>query len=80
GGIAGTVADSRIIFKAAFEHLASAIIVVHNHPSESLTPSQADINITNKLKEAGDILETPLLDHLIFTNHRYFSFADNGLL
>lgn len=80
GGVSGTVVDAKIIFKMATEHLASAIILVHNHPSGNLRPSQADINLTNKLKEAGDILEIPVLDHLIIGRGKYYSFKDEGRL
>lgn len=80
GGVAGTVADPKIIFKLAVENLASGIILVHNHPSGNLLPSQADKDITRKVKEAGKLLEIPVLDHLIFAEHTYFSFADEGLL
>jgi DNA repair protein RadC len=80
GGVAGTVADPKLIFKHAIEHLASAIILVHNHPSGNLTPSQADKDLTKRLKEAGKLLEVPILDHLIFADNGYLSFADDGLL
>ena len=80
GGVAGTVADPKIIFKQAIEHLASAIVMVHNHPSGNLKPSAADIALTKKMKEAGALLDLPILDHLIFTEHDYYSFADEGLL
>lgn len=80
GGIAGTVADSRIIFKNALEHLASAIILSHNHPSGNLKPSDSDIQLTKKLKEAGTFLEIPVLDHLIIGESGYLSFADEGLI
>lgn len=80
GGISGTVADVRIIFKFAIEHLASSIILVHNHPSGQLTPSQSDKTITQQIKAAGKILELPILDHVIFTDHGFFSFAEQGLL
>lgn len=80
GGIAGTVADPKIIFKMALEHLASSIILVHNHPSGNLTPSQADIQLTHKLVEAGKWLDLPILDHLIIHDFQYFSFADEGQL
>ncbi len=80
GGVAGTVADPKMIFKHALEHLASSIILVHNHPSGNLTPSQADKDLTRKLKEAGRVLDLPILDHLIFTDNTYFSFADEGIL
>ncbi len=80
GGVSGTVADPKMIFKAALEHLASALILVHNHPSGNLSPSQADRDLTRKLREAGSVLEIPVLDHLIFTDNHYLSFADESLL
>jgi DNA repair protein RadC len=80
GGVAGTVADPKIIFKCALEELASGIILSHNHPSGNLTPSQADINLTQKLRDGGKLLEIQVLDHLIVGGHKYFSFADEGLL
>jgi len=79
GGVSGTVADPKIIFKAAIEHLASAIILVHNHPSGNLTPSQADKELTKKVKGGGQTLDIPVLYHLIFSNNGYFSFADEGI-
>jgi len=79
GGVSGTVADPKIIFKTALETLASGIILVHNHPSGNLKPSQTDLNLTKKLKEAGRILEIPVLDHLIYTDSSYFSMADEGV-
>ena len=80
GGISGTVADLRVIFKAAIDNLASAIILAHNHPSGNLKPSQADINLTKKIKNSGNILDIPVLDHIIIAENSYFSFADEGLL
>lgn len=80
GGVSGTVADPKIIYKLALEELASGIIVVHNHPSGNLTASQSDISLTRKLKEAGQVLEIQLLDHLIVAGLKYFSFADEGIL
>jgi len=80
GGVSGTVADSKIIFKRAIEMLASAIILSHNHPSGSLKPSKADIQLTKKLKEAGSMLDIPVLDHLIIGEKAYFSFADESLI
>ncbi|MFD1140011.1 DNA repair protein RadC [Larkinella insperata] len=80
GGVSGTVADPKLIFKPALEHLASALILIHNHPSGNLTASQADKDLTRKLKEAGRLLDIPVLDHLIFTDRSYLSFADEGLL
>lgn len=80
GGVAGTVADPKIIFKVAVEELASGIILAHNHPSGNLTASQADIDLTKKLKESGRLLDIQVLDHLIIAGKKYFSFADEGLL
>jgi DNA repair protein RadC len=80
GGVAGTVADPKLIFKEALEQLASSIILVHNHPSGNRNPSAADIALTRKLKEAGQFLDLPVLDHLIYTDQGYFSFADEGML
>ena len=80
GGVAGTVADPKIIYKTALEELASGIILAHNHPSGNLTASQADMDLTRKLKEAGRLLEIQVLDHLIVGGQKYFSFADEGLL
>jgi DNA repair protein RadC len=80
GGVSGTVADPKIIFKAALDQYASSVVLVHNHPSGNLKPSQADINLTNKMKEAGKLLEIPILDHIIFGDQGYMSFADEGLL
>jgi DNA repair protein RadC len=80
GGVAGTVADPKIIFKIAVEELASGIILAHNHPSGNLTASQADIDLTKKLKESGKLLDIQVLDHIIIAGKKYFSFADEGLL
>ena len=80
GGIAGTVVDKRIILKKALDHQASGIIVAHNHPSGNCEPSIADKKLTQSLKEAVELLEMKLLDHLIITQSDYFSFSDEGLL
>ena len=80
GGVSGTVADPKIIFKAALDQYASSVILIHNHPSGNLKPSQADINLTKKMKEAGNLLEIPVLDHIIFSDEGYLSFADEGML
>lgn len=80
GGVAGTVADPKIIFKLALSELASGIILAHNHPSGNLTASQADIDLTKKIREAGKLLEIQVLDHLIVAGQKYFSFADEGML
>jgi len=78
GGIAGTVADPKRIYKTALDDHASGIIVVHNHPSGSLKPSLADKKLTNKLIKAGQLLDIAVLDHLIITSSNYYSFADEG--
>lgn len=80
GGVAGTVADPKIIFKIALEELASGVILAHNHPSGNLTASQSDIDLTRKLKESGKLLEIQILDHIIVAGKKYMSFADEGLL
>lgn len=80
GGQAGTIADPKIIFQTALENHAASIILSHNHPSGNLRPSQADISLTKKLTEAGSFLDISVLDHLIFANETYFSFADEGLM
>lgn len=79
GGITGTVVDVRIIFKIALEHNATAIILSHNHPSGVLRPSEADKQITQKLKEAGKNLDVNVLDHIIITEKSYYSFMDGGI-
>lgn len=80
GGITGTVVDTRIIYKTALEHNATSVILVHNHPSGTLIASEADKQITRKLKEAGKHLDILVLDHVIVTEKSYFSFADDGIL
>jgi DNA repair protein RadC len=80
GGISGTVTDVRLIFKNAVLLTASGVIVAHNHPSGNLIPSESDVKITTKIKEAGNLLDIQLLDHLIIYDSNYYSFADNGLL
>jgi DNA repair protein RadC len=80
GGIAGTVADPRIIFATALASASSGIILSHNHPSGNLTASQPDLDLTRKIKEGGKLLEIQLLDHVIVTKTGYFSFADEGLI
>lgn len=80
GGITGTVADPRLIFVAALKAGSIGIILAHNHPSGNLKPSQADIELTRKIKEGGKLLEIQLLDHIILTTEGYFSFSDEGLI
>lgn len=80
GGMASTIADPKIIFKAALEHNAANIVLAHNHPSGSLKPSHEDLSLTKKLKAGGQLLDIGILDHLIFAGNKYFSFADEGHL
>jgi DNA repair protein RadC len=80
GGLVGAICDVRMIFQAALKANAHSIILAHNHPSGNLEPSQADRDITRKIKEAGKLLEIPVTDHLILTQCSYLSFADNGYL
>lgn len=80
GGIAGTVVDVKLLLSVALKCIASNIILVHNHPSGNLKPSQADISITKKVKKACKYVDIVLLDHLIISKNEYYSFADNRLL
>lgn len=76
GGVSGTVVDNKIILKKALLNLASSIVLVHNHPSGNLKPSQQDKKVTQKMKSACELLEINLLDHLIIAGNSYYSFAD----
>lgn len=80
GSMTGTMVDVRIVFKIAFEQNATAIILAHNHPSGKLQASDADIQITKKMKMAGQQLDIPVLDHIIITETGYYSFVDEGIL
>jgi DNA repair protein RadC len=79
GGITGTVADTRIIFKIALEQNAVGLILTHNHPSGNLKPSDADISITKKLKTAARQLDFIILDHIIITENGHYSFKDEEI-
>jgi len=80
GGIHGTVVDNKLIIKKALDVLACGIIICHNHPSGNLQPSNADIDLTKKLKEACNFFDIALLDHVILTEEGHFSFADEGII
>jgi DNA repair protein RadC len=80
GGLTATVVDQRMIFRTALSHLATSIILLHNHPSGSLKPSDQDRQITHKISTGGKSLDIALLDHIIVGNGQFFSFADEGLL
>ncbi|MEM6846101.1 MAG: JAB domain-containing protein [Bacteroidota bacterium] len=80
GGQSGTCADPKHIFAVALKANSASIVLCHNHPSSNLKPSEADCQLTRKLKEAGKFLDLPILDHIILTQDAYFSFADDGIL
>ncbi len=80
GGLTGTMADLRMIFKEALLLNSPAVILAHNHPSGSVNPSVQDKSLTRKIAAAGNIMDIKIIDHLIVTEHQYFSFADEGLL
>jgi DNA repair protein RadC len=80
GGVSGTLVDTKIIFKRALEETACNLIIAHNHPSGNLKPSHEDVRLTKKIKEAGKTLDISVLDHLIVTNHGFYSFSDQGIM
>ena len=80
GGLAGTVADPKIIFGRALALRAAAIVLIHNHPSGNPIPSSSDKSLTNNMREAGKFLDLPVLDHIIVAGKQYVSFADEGLI
>jgi DNA repair protein RadC len=80
GGVSGTYVDPKIIFKYGIDMDASAVILAHNHPSGNRKPSESDKKITKQIKQFGELIEMPVLDHLIITDNGYFSFSDQELL
>lgn len=80
GGRAGTVVDAKLVFEAALQYKATSIILSHNHPSGNLKPSEQDRVLTRKIVEGGRLLDIRVLDHVIFANHSYYSFSDEGEL
>lgn len=80
GGVSGCLVDPKIIFATALKANASGIFIAHNHPSGNLTPSRSDTILTEKIKAGGKLLEISVLDHLIVTPLKYYSFAENGLI
>ncbi|MCF8258051.1 MAG: DNA repair protein RadC [Flavobacteriales bacterium] len=80
GGVSGTVADPKLVFRPALQHLATGIILCHNHPSGNLKPSDEDISLTRKMRLAGQSIDIGVLDHIIIGEQDYYSFADNGML
>jgi DNA repair protein RadC len=80
GGTTASVVDPKVVFRFALEQGAHSLILIHNHPSGNLQPSDADKRLTQRLQKVGIELEIPLVDHLIFTDQGYFSFADEGIM
>lgn len=80
GGIASVMVDIRVLFGEALRNLASAIVVVHNHPSGKLEPSEEDKKLTKRIASAADLLQIKLIDHIIWTNKGFYSFAEKGEL
>ena len=80
GGIKGTIADVRLILSVALKTLATGLILVHNHPSGNLKPSEADKHITSKIRQAAKLLDIELIDHIIISSEGYYSFMDEGVL
>lgn len=80
GGVKSVVVDAKLVFRPALAHLASSIIVAHNHPSGNQEPSKPDRDLTTRLQQAGRVLEVELIDHLIITSRGHYSFRDEGLL
>jgi len=78
--LSGTVADPKVIFQVALKSNSSSIILCHNHPSGNVKPSKADIQLTRKITQAGEVLDLSVLDHLILTDECYYSFADEGTM
>ncbi len=80
GGLTGTLVDVRLVLRDALLTQSTGLILIHNHPSGTLKPSQSDINITNKVKKAAELMDIKVLDHLILTEDDYYSFADDGII
>ena len=80
GGVCGTIVDKKILLKYVVDSLASGVIIAHNHPSGTLSPSDSDIRITKEVKELCKLVDSTLLDHVILTVESFYSFADNEIL
>ena len=80
GGVSGCVVDAKVVYQLALNCNASSLILSHNHPSGNLQPSDADVKITKKLKEAGQLLDINVLDHIVITSEGFYSFADEGMI
>jgi DNA repair protein RadC len=80
GGLSASVVDVRVLMKESVENLASGIILGHNHPSGKLAASSEDLAVTQKVAQAGELLDVKLLDHIIVAGNRYLSFSDDGIM
>jgi DNA repair protein RadC len=80
GGVAGCMVDIRLVMFGAISHLATGVILCHNHPSGNLKPSQPDIEQTKKIREGAKLFDIMVLDHLILSSEGHYSFADDGLI
>lgn len=80
GGTAGCVCDLKLIFQGALKVNAHSFILSHNHPSGSVKPSTQDIKLTDQIKQAGNIMDIDLVDHIIISRRGYYSFAKRGLI
>ena len=80
GGISGTFVDPKVIFKHAIDNNASSIVLCHNHPSGNVNPSNIDIELTKKIKSAGEMLDIKIFDHIIIAENKYYSFANEGII
>lgn len=80
GTLDSSLVHPREVFKAAIRQSSASLILIHNHPSGDPRPSREDLNLTRRLKEAGDLLGIPILDHLIIGNNKYFSMKEEGML
>ncbi len=78
GGITGTVADPRVLFKLALSHEATGVIICHNHPSGQLQPSRMDDMLTEKVKKGAILLDIKLIDHIIVSTEGYYSYAEQS--
>ncbi len=80
GGVNGTTVDSNVVFAAAILAGAKGLVLVHNHPSGNVNPSESDIQVTRQLKAGGRVLEIQVIDHIILAGDSYTSLADQGLM
>ncbi|MBU2652575.1 MAG: DNA repair protein RadC [Bacteroidetes bacterium] len=80
GTLTASLVHPREVFAPAIEHRAAAVLVAHNHPSGNPHPSAEDRAATRRLVAAGKLLGIPLIDHVVISEHRYFSFRERGLM